>query len=483
VEVAGVPNRPITGVAEVLAAVMRRVDGNVWRLPAFATHGDRRLFKQQVAVFTLIRALPARSLEGGVLGSEARCDIPDAEQRRRLVARVVSQKAGPEGANAAGALAAWKLLEAARERAGAAEALPARAAFVAAVIERERMRAALQAKGSRGGVTCAERARKGLLFLQQVCCLPVAAEGQLARAAAEPDAQPAAQPRRHAASLPLCIQMQLEHVAADATWSVARVVARCFLAAAFAHNTRVNDALNAKLFADESGQVIRGQTTVRSKDGLPLNLYAPAEGYLGEWTWWRAHAAEMVSRPHAMPDFDATAAKGPYAARALLDGVMPPAKALPALRALCAAAPLRMTATEFAALAITGHSIHGTGADMARYVGADGGFAEGDARALGHWLRDRNAPAAAPVARGGGARPAGAANAREDMERRYTQGAGRRGEEAEQLRVRCRLVQVVRDGLARFGRPWWELPRDLSSWDVLIPGAAARLGPDAGDEQ
>ena len=72
---------------------------------------------------------------------------------------------------------------------------------------------------------------------------------------------------------------------------------------------------------------------------------------------------------------------------------------------------------------------------------------------------------------------------REDMERRYTQGAGRRGEEAEQLRVRCRLVQVVRDGLARFGRPWWELPRDLSSWDVLIPGAAARLGPDAGDEQ
>ena len=81
VEVAGAPSRPITGVAEVLAAVMRRVDGNVWRLPAFATHGDRRLFKQQVAVFTLIRALPARSLEGGVLGSEARCDIPDAEQR------------------------------------------------------------------------------------------------------------------------------------------------------------------------------------------------------------------------------------------------------------------------------------------------------------------------------------------------------------------------------------------------------------------
>lgn len=136
----------------------------------------------------------------------------------------------------------------------------------------------------------------------------------------------------------------------------------------------------------------------------------------------------------------------------------------------------------FKALRITGHSIHGTGADMARFLGEAGGFAEGDARALGHWLRDRNAPTEAPAARGGGARPAGGANAREHMERRYTQGVGRRREEAEQLRVRCRLVHAVRAGLERFGRPWWGLPRGLSSWDVLVPGAAERLGPDAGDE-
>lgn len=50
-EVAAGPGRPVTGVAEVHAAVMRRVDGGAWRLPSFATNGDRRLFKQQVAVY------------------------------------------------------------------------------------------------------------------------------------------------------------------------------------------------------------------------------------------------------------------------------------------------------------------------------------------------------------------------------------------------------------------------------------------------
>ena len=116
---------------------------------------------------------------------------------------------------------------------------------------------------------------------------------------------------------------------------------------------------------------------------------------------------------------------------------------------------------------------------MARFLGAEGGFAEGDARELGHWLRDKNAPQQRPPTGGAGhGRPAGATNGREQMERRYTQGAGRRGEEAAQLRVRCKLVMAVREGMERFGRPWGELPRTLASWDVLVPGARELLGPD-----
>ena len=45
---------------------------------------------------------------------------------------------------------------------------------------------------------------------------------------------------------------------------------------------------------------------------------------------------------------------------------------------------------------LTGHSPHSTGSDMARFAGERAGFTETDARELGHWLRDKNAPQADP---------------------------------------------------------------------------------------
>ena len=145
--------RPVSGPVAVHEAVLRRVRDGVWRLPPFATNGDRRLFKQQVAVYGLLTALPEHALQTGVLGSGATADLPDADARQRLIARVVSRKAGPEGANAAGAAAAWQLLVAASQRAKRTQLLPAGPAMVAAAIEHERLRAAAAARGSRGGVT------------------------------------------------------------------------------------------------------------------------------------------------------------------------------------------------------------------------------------------------------------------------------------------------------------------------------------------
>ena len=325
-----------------------------------------------------------------------------------------------------------------------------------------------------------------MLYLRRVCRLDVDAEDELVEEAARPeDSSVGAQPRNHAASMPLCIQLQLEVLADSPSESVPRFVARSFLVAAFAHNTRINDALAAEVWANESAPwVIRGRTTVRSKDGLPLELHAPAEGYLGRWEWWPLHVAALAGRKHVLPNFNASV---PAKASELLAGVMPQGKALPALQDLMQMAPLRMGQVEWRALGLKGHSIHGTGADLVRFLGAELGFRDGDARAVGHWLRDRNAPAPEgrqpPHAARGQGRPAGVRNQRDEMERRYSQGVGRRGEEAEQLRVRCRLVQVVREGLERFGRPWTELPRSLASWDALIPGAAAHLGPNNEEEQ
>ena len=174
----------------------------------------------------------------------------------------------------------------------------------------------------------------------------------------------------------------------------------------------------------------------------------------------------MHGRPHALGNFNAAL---PSAASEMLPGVMPKEKALPALRDLCAMAPLRMTAEEFRAAGITCHSPHGTPADLIRFMGARRGFGGTDSRAAGHWLRDRREPQQAPPPGGNGRGiPVGARNARGEMERRYTSGPGRRGEQEEQLDVRGRLVDAVAISLRESAVPWYELPRSLESWDVLF---------------
>ena len=103
---------------------------------------------------------------------------------------------------------------------------------------------------------------------------------------------------------------------------------------------------------------------------------------------------------------------------------------------------------------------------MARFLG----FPYAEQRMLGHWLRDRAAadtPASAPGVRGHG-RAVGALDGRGTMAYRYTQGVGRHGERAEQLAVRWKLVSVVREGLAAFGRHWSHLPAGCASWETLL---------------
>ena len=61
------------------------------------------------------------------------------------------------------------------------------------------------------------------------------------------------------------------------------------------HCVRLNDSLNCKLVADEyePEAVLRGSTSVASKDGLPMELYCPAMGWLGPITWVAEHLAEL----------------------------------------------------------------------------------------------------------------------------------------------------------------------------------------------
>jgi hypothetical protein len=301
---------------------------------------------------------------------------------------------------------------------------------------RER-RATAAGTAARSGSTVGGTIRKGFEWLEAVLKLPIEARSDVAEAAAEPPPAPMGAPRavKQSASAPPCIQLHLEVLAAAAEWSVRRVQARKMLTKSTVQHVRLNDALNAQTWVDASDPtVILGRTTTRSKDGMALDLFAQAEGWLGPFGWWLEHAAEMRARGGA---------SGPRAAQAreLRAGVIPRAKALPMLRALCALEPLCMGPAEFDELFITMHSFHGSSPDLVRFLGAGAAglrevFTETDARRIGHWLRGRSAPEET-VTRVG-RHVAGATNQRGEMAFRYTQGAGRIGERREQLVLRAR---------------------------------------------
>ena len=468
---------PVTGPEAVDRAVRRRFYGGVWRKPPFGTHADARRFKQQLKIYELLHEVP-QALLVGILGEDAVRDVPSVAERTSLIASTIAAKAGPEGGNAHTALRAWRLLQAAAKAMARTDfGLPCGRAMVAVIVQRENRRAAAAATAERSGATVGGTVREGFEWLEAVLKLPIEAKADVVMAAAEPPPAPMGARRavRQSASAPPCIQLHLEVLAASAEWSVARAQARELLTKSIVQNVRLNDALNAQTWADASdAAVILGRTTTRSKDGMALDLFAPAEGWLAPFEWWPEHAAEMQGRGGAWPDFSAS---GPRVARAreLKAGVLPRAKALPLLRALCELEPLSMGAAEFDSLGITMHSFHGSGPDLVRFLGSSTGlseaFSEIDARRIGHWLRDRSAPEET-VTRVG-RHVAGATNQRGEMGFRYTQGVGRIGERREQLVLRARLVHVVRRALVRFGPSWLALPRDNSAWETLFP---ARVG-------
>ena len=350
--------------------------------------------------------------------------------------------------------------------------LPCGRALVGAIVMREQTRATAAGTEARDGATVGGTVREGFEWLEAVLKLPIEAKSDVVEAAAEPPQLTNGVRRavKQSASAPPCVQLHLEELARAREWSVARVMARELLVKCVVQHVRLNDALNAQTWqCVQDATVIRGKTTTRSKDGLALELYAPAEGWLGTFGWWAEHAAEMAQRGSGYPDFSAP---GPQVATApeLKAGVLPKSKALPMLRALCAMAPLRMDAAEFNALNITTHSFHGSGPDLVRFLGmcqVEYVFTEIDVRRIGHWLRDRSAPQET-VTRVG-RHTTGATNQRGEMAFRYTSGAGRIGERQEQLVVRARLVTTVRTALAAYGAHWLELPRHAGAWDVLFP--------------
>ena len=273
---------------------------------SFATHAQARAHKADAAIREMLAELPA-SVPRLVLGAGALRQVPDAAAREDLLLAHFRKRSGPEGESARKALRAWRALGVtAAARGLPRHGLPASAALVADVSRAQLKRARAEAKGSQGGMTVGKTFRQGFMYLENVAMLPIDASGALVDEAVQPEATDEPRPTNHAGTLPIAAQCAFEVVAAEAVWSVRRTVARAFLCTAFAHHIRFCDALNTRLWRDEQmpACVIRGSTQVRGKTALPIQLYAPAEGFLGEWAWLDEHMAEMAGRGHALPAFE-----------------------------------------------------------------------------------------------------------------------------------------------------------------------------------
>lgn len=439
--------------------------------PAYASHAARRRDKALGKVEALWEALPckiAAELAGGEIAAR---QVPDPERRKALVLTRWVAKAGPEGASAAKALRSWRLLEAVAEERGLPEyGLPAGGLLVADIVAADLARARAASTGSRGGVTVGKTIADGFEWLESIG-LPIEASHPAVQAAAVPAEAPTIEGSRrtHASSVPLCLYLQLETLAAAPDASIVRFMARCFVSTVGIHHIRLNDALNTKLFPDEKEpeKVARGTTLVPSKDALPIELYAPMRGLLGSLDWMPGHVKELSTRSHAIPDFDSPKAGDPTRATHLAAGVISPARARTCLQILASLPPLRMSPEEFKALKLTTHSWHGTAADIVRFLAACGyPMRDSDADVLGHWMR-RKKPEASNVRRGEGEHDD--APQRAKMRFRYSQGAGRRGERAEQLEARTRLMNILQRAVGKLGDWARELPHSCEDWDWLAP--------------
>jgi len=166
-------------------------------------------------------------------------------------------------------------------------------AVAALLISGEHRRATSAGRGSRGGATVGDDFCKVLIFMCDNLGFPVDLDGAVVAGAA-PKAKEGGGRRSVAAMCSPRAYFLLEHLAATAGMLIVLCFyARSLLLAAL-NGIRLQDAERISFFADEldpSG-IIRGRAPI-SKDGEPLNVYAPAQGPSGPILWLEEHLAAI----------------------------------------------------------------------------------------------------------------------------------------------------------------------------------------------
>jgi hypothetical protein len=478
---------------------------------AVAEQGRRRLVARGTtrtldaparnALYSAARAesLASKVTDGHVLLWSAGLDpergarqVPSAAERRRQFVSMLTRVGGKRGEGLDAIGRAIELLSAhARESADSDPlCLPASGTLVNMLLDAEQRR--LDGAGA--------RLRTAFRWMREHLRWPIDVEIGVTDAAALGAAaaqRPLAPAKQKAGTLPIGYKCQLEHEAKAQAGSCLRHMARSLLLAGIDVSIRVEDSEAASLRSDHDAPddvaVVYAPIT---KDGAPILLYAPARGFLGPYDWLAQHRADVDAaggrmfptwvRPYGSKGAIAAATTWQESGAATKEDIR-------ALQVeISARPPLCMPAEAWGkrgpgALNLTGHSQHGSMTDWGKGIGPlpptlpyaaaiaaaqppavreapPRGFLKEECRALGHWLRDKDAVSTASEPRLGGAEHT-------VMEQRYTEGDEREGERTEQLRLRRRMADygaaAIAGWEAQWGSHWWHLPCDRTSCRIL----------------
>ena len=471
------------------------------------------LADQLDALLPFLPTIVVHEMLGGVRGLE---QVPDRERRDTILKDMLRARAGTEGKRLGDIrLLLGRARAYAQDVMGAAPGeedaalFPMSSALAHELVATDHARATAARAGSQGGATVGDHTRAMLVFLAdpEKMRWPIDAS-RVALAAAAPRATAVA--RRKAGTLPLGVHCQLELFASGGLRSLPagsvpepaiealEFYARSLLCAGLDQSVRIGEGVRVRLWPDEAepAGVMRGHAHL-AKDGAPIDVFAPAEGYLGEYAWYEAHLKRTLEIGQAFPKWKRVRGRGSgILASVGLSGWLAPADEVrAALADLCSLPPLSYTAAEIDGWDLRGHSAHATPPELGRSIGVrpryapalpaalSDGFDDADCEALGHWLRDAGAKqqatasAAAMATRGTDARAAaaralvpGRPGARQAMRVYYGAGgasSNRFSERDVQLRVRQRLVHTVRHIIEHHPGGWRALPRGQADLSLL----------------
>ena len=511
----GQPPLPVIGREAVRRAHFKP------RRPArdFTTQSEKEKALQESEFEALLPLMPAVlvvNMIGGDLGLQ---QVPTSQRYQQLRRRLL-KRAGATGDNLAevrlglGTLREYAQVVMQAEPGHEDEILwPMSLGLAHEIANDEHERAVQKAAGSQGGATVAWHFRGVLVRLQKWGCPIEATPKQLDEIV--PNGKPNLNPRRKAGAYTLGAHCQFELFAADpanvplespAAREIVSFRCRSKLAFGTAPSLRLG-AEGARVQPEldhEHPHVITG-TAYLTKDGAPLQFFAPAEGLLGEYTWYAEHYENVIRTGIPFPAWRSEwgAAGSILKAKEMRLAVGDSSALRRADREILTLPPLAMSSETLEELNPNGHSDHVTYSDWSRTIGQrpwfgtplpDGledGFTDcdgGDSEALGNWMRSdatkasavaqlaiRDARAAAGTgadARVAAARATAAAQkgARRKMRVYYGQSgalANRTGERAKQLDVRQRLIRTVREVLQMNCPDWRLLPSGLADTNML----------------